>query len=84
MRRVNTQVDGHRGDSLIGSGNTISLCLNLLPDLIEICELFTLTVEELGILCRETAKGQKQMKVSGRQFDELETKDSKQRNAEFS
>lgn len=50
MRGIHPQVDGHRGDALVGPGDAVSLCLNLLPDLIEICELFALTVEELCIL----------------------------------
>lgn len=48
MRGVDTQVDGHRGDALVGC-NAISLCLDLLPDLIKICELFALTVKEFSI-----------------------------------
>lgn len=49
MRGVDTQVDGHRGDALVGPGNAVSLCLDLLPDLVKVCELFALTVEELSI-----------------------------------
>ncbi len=50
MRGVDTQVDGHRGDALVGSSDAVSLRLNLLPDLIKVCKLFALTVEELSIL----------------------------------
>lgn len=50
MRGVDPQVDGHRGDALVGSGDTVSLCLDLLSDFIKIYELFTLTVKELSIL----------------------------------
>lgn len=33
---VNTQVNGHRGDALVGPGDAVSLCLDFLPDLIKI------------------------------------------------
>lgn len=49
MRGVDTQVDGHRGDALVCSSDAVGLCLDLLPHLIKIGELFTLTVEELCI-----------------------------------
>lgn len=48
MRRIDAQVYGHRGDALIGPCDTVSLCLDLLPDLIEIYELFAFTVKELS------------------------------------
>lgn len=63
MRRVNTQVDGHRGDSLVGSSRAIRLRLDLLPDLIKICKLFTLTVQELGEFWKKWQKSETQMKV---------------------
>lgn len=49
MGGVDAQVDGYGGDALVGAGDAVSLCLDLLSDLIKICELFSLTVEELGI-----------------------------------
>lgn len=49
MRGVDTQVDGHGGDAFIGPRDAVCLGLDLLPDLIKICELFALTVEELCI-----------------------------------
>lgn len=50
MRGVDTQVDGNWGDALVGPSDAIGLSLNLLPDLIKVCELFALTVEKLSIL----------------------------------
>ncbi len=49
MRGVDTQVDGHRGDALVGPSDAVSLRLDLLSDFIKICELFALTVEEFSI-----------------------------------
>lgn len=50
MRGIDAQVDGNRGDALVGPSGSISLRLNLLPDLIKVCELFALTVEKLCVL----------------------------------
>lgn len=52
MRGIDSQVDGHGGDALVGPSDAVSLCLDLLPDLIKICELFALAVEELGVFWR--------------------------------
>lgn len=49
VRRVNAQVDGHRRDSLIGSGDSVRLGLDLQPNLIKVHELTALTVQELGV-----------------------------------
>lgn len=49
MRGIDTQVDRNRRDALVGPSGSISLSLNLLPDLIKVCELFALTVEKLCV-----------------------------------
>jgi len=49
IRGVDTQVDGHRGDAPVAPGDAVSLCLDLLPDLVKIDKLFALTVKELSI-----------------------------------
>lgn len=59
MRRVDSQVDGHGGDALVGPGDSVSLCLDLLPHLIEIYKLFALTVEELSIFWKTRVKREK-------------------------
>lgn len=56
MRGIDSQVDGHGGDALVGPSDAVSLCLDLLPDLIKICELFALAVEELGVFWRSQQK----------------------------
>lgn len=52
MRGIDPQVDGDWRDALVGPSDPVCLCLNLLPHLVEICELFTLTVEELCMFWR--------------------------------
>lgn len=49
MRRIDTQVDGHRGDALVGPSDAVSLGLDLLPNLIKIREPFALAVEKLSM-----------------------------------
>lgn len=49
MRGVDAQIDRYRGDPLVGAGDAVGLCLDLLPYLVKVYELFALTVEELGI-----------------------------------
>lgn len=53
---VDTQVDGYGGDALVGPGDAVRLRLNLLPHLIEIRELFPLTVQKLCVLYKEMVK----------------------------
>lgn len=57
MRGVDAQIDGHRRDALVGSCDPVGLGLDLLPDLIEVGELFALTVEKLSKLCKEPRRG---------------------------
>lgn len=49
MRRVDAQVDGHRGDAFVLACDTVRLRVNLLPHLIEVRELLPLAVQELSI-----------------------------------
>ncbi len=53
IRGVDTEVDGDRGDALVGSGEPVSLCFNLQTDLVKVHKLTSLTVQELCILCTE-------------------------------
>lgn len=46
---VDAQVDGHSRDALVGPGDAVGLCLDLLSDLIKIHKLFALTVKELSV-----------------------------------
>lgn len=54
MRGIDAQVDGNRGDAFVGPGDPVGFCFDLLPNLIKICELFALTMEELCIFWRRT------------------------------
>jgi hypothetical protein len=56
MWGVDAQVDGDRRDALIGPGNAVSLCLNLLANLVKICELLPFAVQELCPFCEEKGK----------------------------
>ena len=49
IRGVDTEVDGDRGDALVGAGETLGLCFNLLTDFFKVHKLAALTVQELGI-----------------------------------
>lgn len=53
VRGVNTQVDGHWGDSLVGACDAVSFRLDLLTNFVKVCKLFTLAVEELGMFWEE-------------------------------
>lgn len=48
VRGVNPQVDGDGRDAFVGPRDPIRLRLDLLADLIEVCELFPLAVKKLG------------------------------------
>lgn len=47
--RVNAQVDGHRRDSFIRSGESVRLGLDLQTNLVKVHKLTALTVQELRI-----------------------------------
>lgn len=49
VRGVDTQVDGHGGDSLVSTCDAVSLRLYLLPDFVKVCKLFAFAVEELSM-----------------------------------
>lgn len=48
VRGVNTQVDGDGGDAFVGPCDTVRLCLDLLANLIEVCELLPFAMEEFS------------------------------------
>lgn len=52
VRGVDPQVDGDWRDALVGPGDPVCLRFDLLPHLVEICELFALAVEELCMFWR--------------------------------
>lgn len=49
IRRVDTQVDGHGRDALVGARHAVRLAFDLRTDLIEVHKLLALAVEELRI-----------------------------------
>lgn len=51
MRRIDSEVDGHWGNPLVGASNTIRFSLNLQTDLLKVCEFLSFAVQELSIFC---------------------------------
>lgn len=52
MRGVNPEVDGDRGDAFVGPCDAVCLSLDLLTDLVKVCELFPFAVEEFTPFCQ--------------------------------
>lgn len=50
---IDTEVDGDRGDALVGASESVGLCFDLEADLIKVHKLTALTVQELCIFYRE-------------------------------
>ncbi len=48
VRGVNSQVDGDGRYSFVGPRDTVRLCLDLLANLIEVCELLPFAMEEFS------------------------------------
>lgn len=51
MGGVNPEVDGDGRYAFVGAGDTIRLRLDLLANLIEVCEFLPFAVEEFGPFC---------------------------------
>lgn len=51
MGGVNPEVDGHGRYAFVGAGGAIRLRLDLLANLIEVCEFLPFAVEEFGPFC---------------------------------
>lgn len=49
MGRVDSEIDGHRGNPFVGASNTICFSLNLQTDLLKIGEFLPFAVQELAI-----------------------------------
>ena len=54
------EIDGNVGDALVVAGDAVSLVLNLLANVVKVCELAALAVIELPILCNGSKKGNDQ------------------------
>lgn len=48
MRGVNPQVDGDGRDAFVGPRDAVRLCLDLLANLVEVCELLPFAMEEFS------------------------------------
>lgn len=51
VRRVDAEVDGHRGDALVSASDPVGLSLDLQAHLLEVGEFLPLAVQEFGIFC---------------------------------
>lgn len=56
---VNPQVDGDGRDAFVGAGDAIRLPLDLLANLIEVCEFLPFAVEEFAPFCIKKKKKRK-------------------------
>lgn len=48
VRGINTQVDGNRRYALVGPRDAVRLALDLLANLIKVCELLSFAMEEFS------------------------------------